>query len=50
MNDSIKRSLKEHSKLTSCYYKNSQKKSHYAKLLEKSSDCIKEILKTKNTS
>ena len=32
-----------------CYYKNGQKKSDYEKLLEKSSDCTKEILEAKNS-
>ena len=41
-------SLKERSKLTKCYYKNGQKKSDYEKLLEKSSDCNREILEAKN--
>ena len=48
MTNSIKKSLKERSKLTKCYYKNGQKKSDYEKLLEKSSDCTKEILEAKN--
>ena len=48
MTNNIKRSLKERSKLTKCYYKNRQKKRDYEKLLEKSSDCTKEILKAKN--
>ena len=48
MTNSIKRSLKERSKLTKCYYKNGQKKSCYEKLLEKFSDCTKEILEAKN--
>ena len=34
--------------MTKCYYVNSQKKSDYEKLLEKSSDCTKEILEAKN--
>ena len=48
MTNNIKRSLKERSKLTKCYYKNSQKKNDYEKLIEKSSDCTKEILEAKN--
>ena len=48
MTDSIKTSLKEHSKLTKCYYKNGQKKNDHEKLLEKSSDCTKENLEAKN--
>ena len=49
MTNTIKRSLNERSILTNkCYYKNGQKKSDYEKLLEKSSDCTKEILKAKN--
>ena len=42
-----KRSLKERSKLTKSYYKNGQDKKDYEKLLEKSSDCTKEILEAK---
>ena len=34
MTNNIKRSSKESSKLTKCYYKNSQKKKDYEKLLE----------------
>ena len=34
--------------MTKCYYKDGKKKSDYEKLLEKSSDCIKEILEAKN--
>ena len=48
MTDSIKRSLKERSKLTKCYYKNYQKQSDHENYLEKSSDCIKEILEAKS--
>ena len=48
MTNSIKRSLKESFKLTKCYYKSGQKKSDYEKLLEKSSDCTKQILEAKN--
>ena len=48
MTNSIKRYLKEHSKLTKCYYKNGQKKKDYEKLLEQCSDCTKEILEVKN--
>ena len=47
MTDTIKRSLKECSKLK-YLYKNCQKKSDTEKLLEKSSDCTKEILEGKN--
>ena len=47
MTNNIKRSLKQHSKLTKCYYKNGQKKND-EKLIEKSSDCTKEILEAKN--
>ena len=46
--NNTKRSLKERSKLTRCYYKNGQRKSDYEKLLEKFSDCTKEILEAKN--
>ena len=48
MTDSIKRSLKERSKLSKYYYKNGQKKSDYKKLLEKSSDCTKDIFEAKS--
>ena len=48
MTDSIKKSLKKHSKLSKSYYKNRQKKSDYEKLLEKSSDCTIEFLEAKN--
>ena len=48
MTDSIKRSLKERSKLSKCYYKNGQKKSDYKKWLEKSSDCTKDIFEAKS--
>ena len=34
--------------MTKSYYKNGQKKSDFEKLLEKSSDCTKEILEAKN--
>ena len=34
--------------LTKCYYKNGQKKNGYEKLLEKYSDCTKEILEAKH--
>ena len=48
MTDSIKKSLKKHSKLSKSYYKNRQKKGDYEKLLEKSSDCTIEFLEAKN--
>ena len=48
MTNNIKRSLKERSKLTKCYYKNGQKKSDYEKIIERSSDFTKEILEAKN--
>ena len=48
MTDSIKRSLKEPSKLTKYYYKNGPKKIAHEKLLEKCSDCTKEIVEAKN--
>ena len=48
MTDNIKRSLKERSKLTKCYYKNGQKKSDHEKISEKSSDHTKEIVDAKN--
>ena len=48
MTNNIKRSLKECSKLTKCYYINGKKKRDYEKLLENSSDCTKETLEAKN--
>ena len=48
MTNSTKRSLTEHSKLTMCYHKIGQKKSHHLKLSQKSSDCTKEIWEAKN--
>ena len=48
MTDIIKRSLKEHSKLTKCYYKNGQKKIDFERLLKKFSNCTEEILEAKN--
>ena len=48
MTDSIKKSLKEHSNLTKCYYKNGQEKNHHGKLLKKSADCTKDIFEAKN--
>ena len=44
MTNSIKRFLKELSKLNKCYYKNEQKKIDHEKLLEKSFDFTKEIM------
>ena len=48
MTNSIKRSLKESSKLTKRYYKNGQKKKDLEKFIEKSSNCTKKILEAKN--
>ena len=47
MADDIK-SLNERSKFTKSYYKNSQQKSDYDKVLEKSAVCTKKITQTKN--
>ena len=47
MTDSIKKPLKERSKLTS-YYKNGQQKSDNDKVLEKSANCTKKITEAKN--
>ena len=47
MSDSIKRSLKERSKLSKCYYKNGQKMSDNEKFIEKSFNFTKEILQAK---
>ena len=47
MTNNIKRSLKERSKLTKCYYKNGQKKSDYEKFFKKFSDCTKKFWKLK---
>ena len=44
MTNSIKRFLKELSKLSKCNYKNEQKEIDHEKLLEKSSDFTKEIV------
>ena len=48
MTDNIKRSLKKLSKLVKCYHKNGHEISDHEKLLEKSSDCTKEILEAQN--
>ena len=45
MTDSIKTSSKERSKLTKSYYKISQQKSDYDKVLEKFADCTTKITK-----
>ena len=39
MNDSIKKSFKERSKLTKVFYKNGQRNTDYMKVLEKSEEC-----------
>ena len=48
MPNNIKSSLKKHSKLTKCYYKNDQKKSCHEKLLEKPFGCSKKTSEAKN--
>ena len=48
MTHDIKNSLKERSELTKTYYKNSQQKNDYDKVLEKSADCTKKITQAKN--
>ena len=44
INDNIKSSLKQRSKLTKIYYKNDMRKSDHIKVLEKSTECTKKIL------
>ena len=43
----IKKSLKERSKLTKSFYKNGHRKVDHDKILEKSEECTKQILKAK---
>ena len=45
INDNIKSSLKQRTKLTKIYYKNDLRKSDHIKVLEKSTECTKKILK-----
>ena len=47
MTDDVKIYLKKRSKLTKGYYKNGQQKNDYDKVLGKSTDCSKKILKLK---
>ena len=47
MTDNIKKSLKERCKLTKYFYKNGQRKIDHDKVLEKSEECTKQILKAK---
>ena len=47
INDNIKSSLKQRSKLTKIYYKNDMRKSDHIKVLEKSTECTKKILEAK---
>ena len=49
INDNIKTSLKQRSKLKKIYYKNGLKKSDHIKVLEKSTECTKNILESKKT-
>ena len=49
INDNIKSSLKQRSKLTKIYYKNDMRKSDHIKVLEKSTECTKKILEAKKT-
>ena len=49
MTDIIKKSLKERCKLTIFFYKNGQRKIDHDKVLEKSEECTKQILKLKST-
>ena len=49
INDNIKSSLKQRSKLTKIYYKNGLRKSDHIKVLEKSTECTKKILEAKKT-
>ena len=48
MTEIIKKPLKERCKLTKLFYKNGQRKIDHAKVLEKSEECTKQILETKN--
>ena len=47
INENIKISLQQRSKLTNIYYKNGLRKSDHIKVLEKSTECTKKILKAK---
>ena len=47
MTDTIKKSLRERCKLTNFFYKNGQRKIDYHKVLEKSTECTKQILEAK---
>ena len=47
VNDNIKGSLKQRSKLTKIYYKINLRKSDHIKVLGKSTECTKKILETK---
>ena len=47
MTNKIKNLLKERSKLTKFFYRNGQKESDRDKVLEKSAECTREILKAK---
>ena len=47
MTENIKKSLKERGKFTKLFYKNGQRKIDHDKVLEKSEDCIKQILEAK---
>ena len=47
MNDNIKRTLKQITKLTKYFYKNGQIKCDYDQILEKSAECTVEILEAK---
>ena len=47
MTDTIKKSLKERCKLTNFFYKNGQRKIDHHKVLEKSTECTKQILEAK---
>ena len=49
INDNIESSLKQRSKLTKIYYKNSLRKSDHIKALEKSTEYTKKIFKAKKT-
>ena len=46
-NENIKSSLKQRSKLTKIYYKNGLRKSDHIKVVEKSTECSKEIIEAK---
>ena len=48
MTDNIKKSLKQRSKLTKMYYKNSPKNSHHIKVVEISEECTSLISEAKN--